>query len=170
MRLPAALETIPPGFETVLFDLQVEAVPMAGQPLNQENHSLSQCCSAPPCGPVTQVYSTGPVLPPSQWVSLRNMTVEFPPWRSRNEAYWEPWGCRFYPCLTHWVGESRVAVSCGVGHRHGSAPVWLWLAAVALILPLAWEPPYTAGTALKSQKKKGGGEKKETLPARDLLG
>ena len=36
--------------------------------------------------------------------------------------------------------------------------VWLWLwcrlAIVALIGPLAWEPPYAAGVALKSKKEK----------------
>ena len=46
-------------------------------------------------------------------------------------------------------------MSCGVGHRCGSAPVllWLWcrLAGEALIRPLAWEPPYATGVALKSQ-------------------
>ena len=49
-------------------------------------------------------------------------------------------------------------MSCGVGHRHGSDLVllWLWhrLAAVALVGPLAWEPPYAAGAAPKRQKKK----------------
>ena len=49
-------------------------------------------------------------------------------------------------------------MSCGVGHRHSSDPalLWLWcrLAAGALIQPLAWEPPYGAGVALKSKKKK----------------
>ena len=51
-------------------------------------------------------------------------------------------------------------MNCGVGHRHGSDPMllWLWLwcglAAVALITPLVWEPPYAAGAALKSKKKK----------------
>ena len=52
-------------------------------------------------------------------------------------------------------------MSCGVGHRLGSDPAWLWLwcrpAATALIRPLAWEPPYAAGMALekaKDQKKK----------------
>ena len=53
-------------------------------------------------------------------------------------------------------------MSCGVGCRHGSDPVllwlWLWLwcrpAAVALIRPLVWEPPYAAGAALKKKKKK----------------
>ena len=32
--------------------------------------------------------------------------------------------------------------------------LWLWPAAVALIGPLAWEPPYAEGTALQKQKKK----------------
>ena len=48
-----------------------------------------------------------------------------------------------------------VAASCGVGHRHGSDPVWLWLwcrlAAAAPTGPLAWEPPYAVGSALKRQ-------------------
>ena len=43
--------------------------------------------------------------------------------------------------------------------------LWLWLrlcsAANALIQPLAWEPPYAAGMALKSQKKK---KKKKKFP------
>ena len=47
-------------------------------------------------------------------------------------------------------------MSCGVGHRRGSDPMLLWLwcrpAAVALIGPLAWEPPYATGAALKTQK------------------
>ena len=44
-------------------------------------------------------------------------------------------------------------MSCDVGHRHEWDPAWLWLsyglAAVAPIRPLAWEPPYAAGAALK---------------------
>ena len=47
-------------------------------------------------------------------------------------------------------------MSCGVGCRLGSEPslLWLWCrrAAVAPILPLAWEPPYALGAALKGQK------------------
>ena len=46
----------------------------------------------------------------------------------------------------------------GVGRRHGSAPVllWLWhrLAATAPIGPLAWEPPHAMGAALKKKKDK----------------
>ena len=49
-------------------------------------------------------------------------------------------------------------MSCDVGHRRGSDLVllWLWcrLAAAALIQPLAWEPPYAVGAALKRQKTK----------------
>ena len=56
------------------------------------------------------------------------------------------------PGLAQWV-----AVSCGVGGRHSSHSVslWLWcrLAGVAPIQPLAWENPYAAGAALKSKKK-----------------
>ena len=49
-------------------------------------------------------------------------------------------------------------MSCGVGHRYGSDTALLWLlcrpAAVAPIGPLAWEPPYDVGAALKRPKKK----------------
>ena len=48
-------------------------------------------------------------------------------------------------------------MSCGAGNGHSSdlALLWLWcrLAATATIGPLAWEPPYVMGTALKRQKK-----------------
>ena len=54
--------------------------------------------------------------------------------------------------------RSSIAMSCGVGWRWGSDSTLLWLwhrpAATALIGPLAWEPPYAAGVALKSKKKK----------------
>ena len=51
-------------------------------------------------------------------------------------------------------------MTCGVDHRRGSDPtlLWLWLwcrpAATAAIRPLAWEPPYTMGAALKRHKTK----------------
>ena len=49
-------------------------------------------------------------------------------------------------------------MSCGVGRRCGLDPalLWLWhrLAAAYLIRPLAWEPPYAMGAALKKDKKK----------------
>ena len=32
--------------------------------------------------------------------------------------------------------------------------LWCWPVATALIQPLAWEPPYTVGTALQRQKNK----------------
>ena len=54
--------------------------------------------------------------------------------------------------------RTGVAVSCGVGHRRGSDLAWLWLwcrpVATSPIRPLAWEPPYAAGAALKENKKK----------------
>ena len=44
----------------------------------------------------------------------------------------------------------------GIGHRHSSNPLllWLWrrLVATVLIEPLAWEPPFAAGAALKEKK------------------
>ena len=48
-------------------------------------------------------------------------------------------------------------MSCGVGHRHGLDPkfLWLWcrLAATAPIQPLAWELPYAASVGLKNREK-----------------
>ena len=53
-------------------------------------------------------------------------------------------------------------MSCGVGNRCSLDLMlpWLWhrLAAVDPIEPLAWEPPYATGTALKRKK-----EEEETL-------
>ena len=58
--------------------------------------------------------------------------------------------------LAQWV--KGIAVSCGVGCRCSSdlGLLWSWHrpAAVALIQPLAWEPPHDLEVALKSQKKK----------------
>ena len=75
----------------------------------------------------------------AQWKRIR-LGCGFDPW---------PW-----PHLVGW--GSGIAVNCGVGRRGGSDPMllWLWwrLAAVAPIRPLAWEPPYAAGAALKRQK------------------
>ena len=51
---------------------------------------------------------------------------------------------------------SGIVVSCGVGSRHGLDPMWLWHrpAAIAMIRPLAWEPPYAVSVALKGKKKR----------------
>ena len=55
-------------------------------------------------------------------------------------------------------------MSCSVGRRSGSdlALLWLWcrLAARVSIRPLAWEPPYVSGVALKGQKTKDKKKKK----------
>ena len=65
-------------------------------------------------------------------------------------------GAESIPALAQWVNHPAVAVSCGVGCRRGSDPALLWLwrrrEATAPIRPLAWEPPYAAGAALKRQK------------------
>ena len=60
-------------------------------------------------------------------------------------------------------------MSCAVGHRLGLdlALLWLWHgpAAEALIRPLAWEPPYALGVALKKKdlkKKKKERKRKKT--------
>ena len=51
----------------------------------------------------------------------------------------------------------RCCMSCGVVHRHGLVPAWLWLwcrlVATALIKSLAWEPPYATGAALEKTKR-----------------
>ena len=58
------------------------------------------------------------------------------------------------PGLAQWVKDP--AVSCGVGRRCGLDPALLWLwhrpAVTAPIGPLAWEPPYAVGEALKRQR------------------
>ena len=52
-------------------------------------------------------------------------------------------------------------MSCGVGHRLGSGPVWLWLwhrpVATAPVRPLAREPPCVLSVALQKAKKKKKG-------------
>ena len=61
------------------------------------------------------------------------------------------------PGFAQWVNDG-VARSYGVGRRRGSdlALLWLWCrpAAITPIRPLAWEPPYVVGAALKRQKTK----------------
>ena len=55
-------------------------------------------------------------------------------------------------------------MSCGVGQIHSSDPallwLWLWPAAAVPIPPLARQPPYAVGAALKRQK---GKKNKKTL-------
>ena len=47
-------------------------------------------------------------------------------------------------------------MSCGVACRHGSdlalLRLWRRLVALVLIRPLAWEPPYATGEALKNKR------------------
>ena len=60
----------------------------------------------------------------------------------------------FKKCITN-AKKYQSTVSFGVGCKHGLDLGWLWLwpVATALIQPLAYEPPYATGEALKSQKK-----------------
>ena len=64
-------------------------------------------------------------------------------------------GLRIWHCHELWYRSQVWLVSCVL--------LWLWcrLAALAPIGPLAWEPPYTAGVALKRQKEKRKKEKRE---------
>ena len=52
-------------------------------------------------------------------------------------------------------------MSCGISCRCGSdlLLLWMWcsLAAIALIRPLAWVPPYAMDVALRRQKIRFGG-------------
>ena len=62
------------------------------------------------------------------------------------------------PGLTQQVKDLALPMSCGVGHRRSLDPelLWLWCrpAATALTGPLAWEPQYAIGVALKRPKEK----------------
>ena len=55
------------------------------------------------------------------------------------------------PGITQKVKGSDIATSCGSDPE--LLRLWLWLAAAALIRPLAWELPYAAGAAIKKKKK-----------------
>ena len=56
-------------------------------------------------------------------------------------------------------------MSCGVGRRLSLEPalLWLWrrLVAIALIRPLAWEPPHALELALEKAKGKYQGKFKD---------
>ena len=64
-------------------------------------------------------------------------------------------------------------MSCGVGYRHSSDLallwLWLWLATTAPTRPLAWEPSYASGVALKRQAKKKKKKKKKKKSKCPLL-
>ena len=75
-------------------------------------------------------------------------------------------GVRFLASLRASRIQGSVAVSCGIGRRCGLDLVllWLWLAAIASIRPLAWEPSYATRAALKKTKNKNNKKtRKKTL-------
>ena len=90
-------------------------------------------------------------------MTLKLSIWEFPSWRSRKESTRNHEVAGSIPGQSMPGQGSGIAMSCGVGHRCGLDPElqWLWrrTAAVALIRPLAWEPPHAAGAALKSKNK-----------------
>ena len=59
-------------------------------------------------------------------------------------------------------------MNCDVGRRRGLDPtllrLWCRLAAVAPTQPLAWEPPYAAGAALKKDKRQKKREPSDKSP------
>ena len=63
-------------------------------------------------------------------------------------------------------------MSRGVGCRGGSEPallrLWHRLVATAQIRPLAWEPPYAVGAALKRQNDKKKKKRKKRKMGKDL--
>ena len=75
-----------------------------------------------------------------------------------NEPKQYPWrhGIDPWPRSVGW--ESSAAVSCGVDPRRSSDLSWLWLwcrpMTTAPIRPLAWEPPYASGVALRKNHQK----------------
>ena len=101
------------------------------------------------CKPGYRLEAPGgvPIIMQCKWIQLG--TMRLPVWSLASLS-----GLR-----------SGVAVSCGVGCRHGSDLAWLWLcckvAATAPIKPLAWDPPYAVSVALKGQKDK---KKKKKAP------
>ena len=128
-----------------------------------------------PAGPEPQSLSSSPPVRPDSppifvapWlmgkkdffysISQKWNRWEFLLCLSSNKPDCYPWGCRFdpWPCFMGW--GSGIALSRGVGPRHGSIPtsllLWCRPAAVAPIKSLAWELPYGTGVALKIKKKK----------------
>ena len=57
------------------------------------------------------------------------------------------------PGLTQWVKVPALP-HCGIGHRRSLDPALLWPAAITLIPPLVWEPPYAWAWPKKGKKKK----------------
>ena len=67
-----------------------------------------------------------------------------------------------------------MARGCGVGRRCvlDLALLWLWYrtVAVALIRPLAWEPPYATAEVLKNKTKQNKTKKSQCRPSGEKAG
>ena len=63
-------------------------------------------------------------------------------------------------------------MNCGLVHRLGPDPVWLWhrWVATAPTRHLAWEPPYAMDENLKKKKKKKERKKTHTKKSMYILG
>ena len=99
-------------------------------------------------------YGITNIWHPSKVVQKNIHTQHDFPWclgGNEPDCYPQGWGFHPWPCSVGW--GSSVAVSSGVGRRHSSDPVllclWIRLASVAPIPPLAWELPFAMGEALK---------------------
>ena len=78
-------------------------------------------------------------------------------WCTGNKSEQYPRECGFYP-WPHSVGwGSGIALTYGVGCKHGLDPELLWLwrrpIAIAPIRPLPWELPYAMGATKKIKTK-----------------
>ena len=62
---------------------------------------------------------------------------------------------------------SCIAMCYGVGCRHGSNPALLWL--WPRPEPLAWEPPYAAGAALKRQNNNNSNNRIQILSEAEYI-
>ena len=70
-------------------------------------------------------------------------------------------GLRVWHCRELWYrSQTRLQPSIAVA-------VGCWSAATGLIRPLAWEPPYATGMALKKKAKKNKKQKKKKCPLQD---
>ena len=110
---------------------------------------ISLCCTAE-INTHCKLYVSTIFLKRELW-SARCGAAEVMPTRSHEVA-------GSVPVLAQWDKDPALLWAGVIGHRCSSdlMLLWLWcrLAAVAPIRPLAWEPPYATGAALRKKEKK----------------